>query len=364
MTAVIRTIEANTANKADTEHLRRYFAFVKRRFAALRQKNGHNGEELVIALAGRPLALELDGTHFYEQAAPSFACLRAERTGAEESLFVWRDDAARYCPPLPPCPVENYDHAIWRHESPWAEFHIPANKAFMRARHLTDGEFYFCLGPDYTLDPAYMAHPLRPQLHHWARTHNLMLLHGAAVEIDGCGIFLAASGGRGKTSFAVSALLAGHSYAADDYVLLDTTPTAHPIYSSAYLNRDMLAKMPHLRGDVLYVDPVRDKILVDLSAYASRIKGPIPLHMVLAPHVSGQSTPSLEKVAPARAVWPTIRTSAAQNGAMHDTAFKSAIFATLGNLPAYRINLSPDLDKNIRLIENFIKKNREIVCTL
>lgn len=357
MTTVIRNI------KGDAVQMRRYFTFVKRRIDEVRQERGYNDENLVISLAGRRLAMELDCSHFYEQAHPSFAHLRTGPTtdaGAEETLFVWRDQITNYCPPSP---QGGYTYEVWRHESPWAEVYIPTGKRFMHARHLSDREFYCCLGPDYSLDSAYMAHPLRPQLHLWARTHNLMLLHGAAVEIDGCGIFLAASGGRGKTSFAVSSLLAGHFYAADDYVLLDTTPSAYPVYSSAYLNRDMLVKMPHLRGDVLYVDPARDKTLVDLGAYAARIKGPIKLHMVLEPQVSGQKTPSMEAVPPARPVWQTIRTSAAQNGATRDKEFKAVIFSTLARLPAYRVNLSPDLNKNIRLVETFIKENREVLCT-
>lgn len=354
MTTVIRNI---TGGK---EQMRRYFDFVKRRIAFLRQKNGCSGEELVLLLAGRRLAVVLDSTHFYRQTAPSFACLRTEKIlGETETLFIWRDKVDRYCPPLP---HDAYDDEIWKHSSEWAELFIPLSKKNMEARHIAEKEWYLCLAPEYSLDPAYVAHPLRPQLHLWARAHNLMLLHGAAVEINGCGIFLAAAGGRGKSTLAVSSLLAGHHYAGDDYVLVDETPAAYPLYSSAYLNRDSLEKMPYLQGEILYHDAARDKTLIDLSAYKNRIKSRVKLHLVLSPEVSASGKASLTRITPSRPLWQTIRTSAAQNGAMHDRVFRTTIFNTLSKLPAYRFCLSPDLDANIRLLENFVKEKSEALC--
>ncbi len=63
--------------------------------------------------------------------------------------------------------------------------------------------------------------------------HNFLILHSAVVELDGCGVLLAASSGSGKSTLAAELALQGWRLLSDEMALIDEdlrlVPCARPI---------------------------------------------------------------------------------------------------------------------------------------
>jgi hypothetical protein len=74
-------------------------------------------------------------------------------------------------------------------------------------------------------------------------------VHAAAIGNEaGAGILVVGRGGSGKSTTALTSMLAGMKYAGDDYCLLEpgAVPVVHSLYASAKLHGDHLKHFPEL----------------------------------------------------------------------------------------------------------------------
>ena len=147
----------------------------------------------------------------------------------------------------------------------------------------------------WTPDPASMASwdwasPLRAILHWWLGSHGVTQVHGGAIGTADGGVLVVGRGGSGKSTTALSSLVAGLRYAGDDFVGVTTRPDAwvHSLYCSGKLDAKHLERFPRLPGAV--ANPVRDEeeekaiVYVDEAFPGSPIAG-FPLRAVLVPRV-------------------------------------------------------------------------------
>ncbi len=116
------------------------------------------------------------------------------------------------------------------------------------------------------------AAPLRSLLHWALRTPDRLLVHAAAIGVEGHGVLLTGPSGSGKSTTALAAVSSGLEYAGDDYVLVDiaSPPIAYNVYSYAKLKPDTLGRWPALRGLPVMTDDAAAKVVIDLAADAAR----------------------------------------------------------------------------------------------
>lgn len=197
--------------------------------------------------------------------------------------------------------------------------------------------------------------PMREILNWWYRDTALQPVHAAAVGVNGIGALIGARGGSGKSSTALSCLLAGMQFAGDDFVLIDSEHTrAFSLYQIAKLEPHTLERFPQLT-------PPPGTPMIDQNKFQLSLARMIPngmtltfdLKMILVPQITHGPVTTIE----------TMDKSEASSALMLSTiyllkgdsrpAFKK-ISTLVAKLPAYRLNLGLDFDQIPVVIKNAI----------
>lgn len=201
--------------------------------------------------------------------------------------------------------------------------------------------------------------PLRQLLAWGMRGHGRHFLHAAAVGGPQGVVLLAAAGGAGKSSTAVSCLLAGLGYLADDYCIVTLAPEgprAHALYGTAKLVREQLHLVdPHdeLGPHHLPTGASPDgKVTIVVSRWPrGRLVRDAP---ILAVAVPSQAEPrGFQPMSAATALRHLAPTSLFQL-AGHGAEDLRAIADLVRRVPCYRLGLDPDRAANPEAIGRFL----------
>ncbi len=345
--------------KASRSRLDEILSYYRQRF----NSSSSQGKTLAatLHLAGRKLRL------LFNDEAVSQAFLlslkRAEQIGDRKEssdpgavFYVWEDDIAQFYP------EDGSSDDVWRLNNEHGKIYIPPGNAFLCAYDHDHQVGYFCLRPGLHRDLAYTAHPLKSLFHLWAEHQGLLFIHCAAVQIQGRGILIGGVGGRGKSTLAVNALLHGHKFVGDDYLLLDQRQDlVYPIYSSVYLNPDMAAKWPVLADKIIGRDKVRNcKTLIDLQAYDDLFLDKMHYELLLMPEHGVSDQDRIEPLVPGIVLAQLIFSSADQNMERMNHGFMQKIFARLKHLPVYKFTVGSDLNKNMSYLEAYLKGGKNV----
>jgi len=93
--------------------------------------------------------------------------------------------------------------------------------------------------------------PFLPALQAMLDDSPWLAVHAAALAFDDRAILFAGAGRAGKTTLSLAGLGAGWRFIGDDYVLVDTreqAPAVAPLFATARLREDMVARFPNLAG--------------------------------------------------------------------------------------------------------------------
>jgi len=127
-------------------------------------------------------------------------------------------------------------------------------------------------------------------------------VHGGAVGTDRGAVFLAGSGGSGKSNLSLACLMAGLRYVSDDFCVLTNDPEwqVHSLYSTGKLAGDDLVRHPGLAAHVSNADALdREKALFFLNEIEpNNIASTMPIRAIIMPKVIGSGK---SKIIPARA---------------------------------------------------------------
>lgn len=115
-----------------------------------------------------------------------------------------------------------------------------------------------------------LGRPLHTELLQWHRDHGLLAVHAGLVARRDEGVLFGGPGGSGKSTVALTCLLAGFDYLADDYVGVEGTDDeafrGHSLYGSTHLEPGHLDRFPELEPHAIPGTlPREDKSLVLLS---------------------------------------------------------------------------------------------------
>ncbi len=146
--------------------------------------------------------------------------------------------------------------------------------------------------------------PLQAILSWWLGSHQRQYVHAAAVGTPQGGVLIAAKGGSGKSTSALSCLDSALSYVGDDYCLVsvdsspESSPRAYSLYCTAKLKGAAdLKRLPHLAPFCSNRDRLTDEKAVFFlqEHFPEKIVSSFPLRALLVPRLTGKKETTITK---------------------------------------------------------------------
>ncbi len=285
-----------------------------------------------------------------EQAAKAVRSLKGRVVETKEmpdAIFkCYVDDRERYVAP-------EYAGKNWRiSEGDDRLIYMP--EIGLSGRDAHKNIFYLIRYFKQEINPLLFAHILPHLFFLWGESRNMLMAHAAVVGTDGKGVIIAGHGGTGKSTLAVSCLLAGMEFVSDDFVFFSSEGElkAFPIYSIVCLNRDMHEAMnPSL--PVLW-EYRKGKYALDASTYP--FSPQLPVRGSIIP-VFGKAVKEPE-IIPIPAKTAIVRTAISS---MHAWGIQSidltrTMISRLSGLPSFEFRQCRDFRKNAEYLREFITK--------
>jgi hypothetical protein len=218
--------------------------------------------------------------------------------------------------------------------------------------------YYFAQNEKFSIDIIRkMGHLFAVQINAMMKDSDMALVHAAAVGIDDKGVLICARGEGGKSTLSISAMLEGFQYVSDDYLILSKTDQlyAHPIYSFTNIFPQTQAKMVGLKSKLMWDSYWRpQKQTLDISAHHDSFVKKLPIKAVIFPRIADVEIPFIEPVEKGKAIAQMIHSTIHQLGDYDNAGHIKKLIALTSDLEAYQINLSPDLEANVKILRNFI----------
>lgn len=320
--------------------------------------------QIWLELAGSTLCLTFAGEAMMTNVVPALAHLSvAPQPRADLEIAIWDSVSTATKMPSPPWSVEDYMAR--------GEISNHSGKAGIDVAYHPGSDMLSLLQANagtamlWTHDanqcPYWeQAAPLRSILHWWCSRRNQQLAHGAAVGTSGGAVLLTGKGGSGKSTTALSALLAGMDYIGDDYVLCDLAgvqPRVHSLFNSAKLDTGALRRLPELRSKLNNMDRPEDEkgVIFTHQHFPSQLCSSRLLRAILIPRVCDSTTSRIVPLRPARAYLALSPTTVFQlPGAKQ--ASMSFLKQLVERLPCFQLELGGDPAKTAALIGRFIEQ--------
>ena len=288
--------------------------------------------------------------------APLLKAAGAAGAAAEEpasEFLYWVDDISRYLPVADASAYAAGKQGVFQYQDETGSIRATAGYS-LEACDRVRGRYYYCT--PQSEGERLVGHIMVPAFANWAMDHQMYMIHAALVGSGGKGVLLCGAGGRGKSTLAISCLLAGMDYVSDDYTLLSAEGplTGRPLYSMVGICKDMRGAL--LRDDMpILSEDDAGKRQVDISRYP--ILPELGVHALIMPEKSGLAEPEVVPDPGSGAITQLVISTLRQGLDQRNTGFVRALSARLGGLPSYRIRLSRDLAKNTAVLEKFIQEN-------
>jgi hypothetical protein len=203
------------------------------------------------------------------------------------------------------------------------------------------------------------AAPLRAPLNWVLRGPGRALVHAAAVGRGGArGLLIGGAGGSGKSTTALSWLLAGGDFAGENDVLVDLDgsdgPAAAPVYANAKVDAGTIRMLPELAATAGPADDeLGGKSVLDVRKLRpGQPTGPIQIGAVVIPRVAGRALPAVKPIAPAAALRALAPSSVLQlPGERGGLAVMAAL---VRELPSFEVELALDPAANVDALEGML----------
>ena len=209
-------------------------------------------------------------------------------------------------------------------------------------------------------DDDYMVHGRTTVFHfsRWASANDLVMIHAATVGVDGKGVLIVGRSGSGKTTFAISCLMAGLEFVSDDYTLLSASGTlqAMPLYTMVGVTQEIYRKFPALETLSVLPPKVLNNGKMQAIIPARRFSGKLDIKAIILPVIHGKTEVALKPVPPGRAMIHLLHSSAVQTGREQDTALIRQIAQRLAGVPVYEMHMSTELEKNPAALRDFLRQ--------
>lgn len=279
----------NIPQKTEEEQVQ-FFKQCMDRFSAAAEKAGEISQYYDIA--GTTVCLVFAGEALVPFLSPALAHLRLpDDSIAEAVIHIWDSESTGVEMVSPPCEHHHYTDRgdIWGFNSNriktafhWSEFSVNVMD------HQTNEAVYWVKTPR-NLPYWATSSPFRTIFNWWMEKNGGQLMHAAAVGTDEGAVLITAKGGAGKSTTAVSSLVEGMYYLADDYLIVKKTPvpTVYTLYCTAKIGVDDDHQFPELKeytAEHIENDQEKDVIFL-YPAFKDQIVKELPIKTILMPNI-------------------------------------------------------------------------------
>ena len=327
----------------------------------------HGVHERTVRIADRPVRFRIVGADLFERMTAAFGHLDApDKEAPALTVRMWDSSTTGVNPPAPPWPNDAFrERGEIRHDY-----------GFQAAFNMMSGVLSVLDGEDATIwvrDASALplwetAAPLRTLLGWWVTASGGQLAHGAAVGTERGGVLLAARGGSGKSTTALSCLDAGMLYAGDDYVVVtnEAQPTVYSLYASAKLvPANLEERLPHLASlaqDAGAESPGAspfDKVVLMLNEhYANQVVASMPLRAVVVPHIAADGRTALSRLS-ARDVLQALAPTTVFQLPGSNAGSLDLLSDIVTRVPGYALAVGTTLSTNVESIADLIAREAD-----
>ena len=333
--------------------LLKYYVFFDKRFQ--KQAEQYFLITKYLDLGIKVIRLQIVYKEFLSQLELYFSCsLKDSVDRYDETIYIWKDDIQSYI-------SEQYNKSKWISVSHKNKqyIRIDLENKIINAENFEEKKYYF-IAEDFSYDIlSKQGHLFVKHISQIVRTEHSALVHSAAVGIDNKGILICAMGGSGKSTLSVSCLTYGFQYVSDDYLILSKENNilrASPIYSIITLSDHIYKQMPNLKSEFMCNNYNNTKYILNISSYDKKIVRDLPINAVVFPKICDIQEPTVEKTNKNRALTQLVYSTASQMDKDKDAQYIKLLISFVKDLEFYQINLSKDLDKNVKILKQFIKE--------
>ena len=332
--------------------LLKYYEFFDKRFQEQIKRDSVITKYLDLGI--KIVRLQIAYKEFLPHLELYFSCsLKDNVDRYDETIYVWKDDIQAYI-------SEQYNKSKWISVSHQNQLYIRIDleNKIINVENPEEKKYYF-IAEDFSYDfLSKQGHLFVKSISQIVRTSDSALVHSAAVGIDNKGILICAMGGSGKSTLSVSCLMNEFQYVSDDYLILNKVNNdlyAHPIYSMITLSEQIYKQMGSLKSRFMCNNYNNTKYVLNISDYDNVITK-LPVRAVVFPKICNVEEPTVEKTNKNRAVTQLVYSTALQMDKDKDAQYIKLLISFVKDLEFYQINLSKDLDKNVKILKQFVKE--------
>ena len=191
----------------------------------------------------------------------------------------------------------------------------------------------------------------------WMAAHGRQFVHGAAIGDARGGVLVVGKSGSGKSTTALSCLMAGFDYVGDDYCLLDpgVPPVVHSLFGSAKLHAHHIERFPQLAD--LVTNPARLEIEKGVFLLGDhipeRLVASLTVRAVLVPSVVGHGPTEMLPLSSPRALAALAPSTLLQLSATRNEAL-ARMAALVRSVPAFELRLGEKIDDIPMVIDRLL----------
>ena len=258
--------------------------------------------DIDLTVVGAPVSLRIAGTGLRQALMPSLQGL-VGTTGGAPRLIIHAWSGGEPFPELRAGFAAHPDKISMINEPP---LHLQYNPegSILSCIDTARGEAYYHV-PDPAVLPDYeVCTPMRMLFNWHSNAVGALMVHAAAVGVDGLGVLIVGRSGAGKSTTSLQCLVQGMDYLGDDYVAVsrDAAPLAHQLYRGCKVMDDAFDRLPELRKRVLMRNPERNKSVVILDETAGRLVPSLQIVAIVRPRIAHAEVTGFAPLPPLQAV--------------------------------------------------------------
>lgn len=338
---------------ADKTTIDKYYSFLDKQFHKASQTNSVVTKYLDLGI--KIIRLRIANKEILPRVEQNFYyTLKNESKYYDATLYVWKDDINNF---LSDCYKSLNYLCIYNEYKPMFKFFL--DKKVLSARNITTNSFYFVAESFSDTEISKFGHLFVQYIYSVVLTTQSSLVHAASVGINDKGVLICAAGGSGKSTLAISCLMDGFQYVSDDYLIVNKENNilySYPIYSMTNVTPQIYDRLPGLKSKFMYNNYNNTKYTLDISAYNENFVNKLAVKAIVFPVISNIDEPFIQKTNKTKAVAQFVFSTAKQMDQHLNRQYMKLLTSLVKDLDCYQINLSQDLNKNVKILKQFIKE--------